>query len=294
MAISGPQKLGLRYPQAMALIAEGKASAQTLEAAQLMAGGLVFREIGVEMGISTSRAQELLRDPLLENAARRKARGLRPCADCGRPCNTDGRVTEVSERCARCAREKASAEAKWLPENIIAAMRLWADTHGGPPKAQDWHAGGGYTHPDYLAGDWPCVNTVKARFGTFNRGIRAAGMKPFREIGGQPRKPLSAKQLADTAALVEEYGLEQAAERLGLSKPGVERRLKQHKGQPTGDNKMPRELTAGQIIERELAKKLAKVDSMRSDLQNVEDEIERLKIAKSALSDGSAAVPSTA
>lgn len=291
--LSGTEKLERRYPQAMRLIAESRAPVQTLEAAQLMAGGFVFREIGEEMGISVSRAQELLRDPLLEIAARRKARGLRPCVDCGAPCNTGGSITEPSKRCGACNHARNEAEAKWKPEAVLDAIRRWVDSHGEPPYARDWNTASN-PHPDWSLGDYPSWNTVGEKFGTFNKGVEAAGFKPRYPIGGQPRRPLTKEQLAETAALVEMFGLEGAADRLGMKVSGVKRRLKQHAGIPTGDNRVPPTLKAEDVIAREIAKNERVIAKYKDKVDEAAEQIERLRIAQSALQNGSPAVPSAA
>jgi hypothetical protein len=273
----------LRYADTLALVEAGEAPEQTRVAVDLLREGLIGEQIAERMGISRSRVYELLNDPLGTKTAARKARGQRRCLDCGTPCNTNGRVSEPAVRCKACARARQSADAKWQAPQIIEAIQRWAAEHGGvPPKATEWNAGA-YAHPDYLRGDWPAYNTCSYRFGTFNEAVKAAGFTPFRELGGQPRRPLTREQLADTAALVQEHGLKGAATVLGMTPEGVKRRMKQFNNEPIGDRHMPATLTADAIIERELEKQESKAARLREELEAIEKEAGRLKIARDAL-----------
>lgn len=278
------------WSEAFELVERGEASKQVSECVALVQEGCGIPKIATRLGLSKSTVGQYLRDPTGREAKARKAKRVRPCVDCGAPCNTDGSVSRPSKRCAPCATAHQKASAKWQQNAIIDAIRRWNSIHGRPPKAQEWGSGR-YGHLDYLSGTWPAWNTVAYRFGSFNAAIRRAGYEPERQYGGQPRKPLTKEVLADTAALVEEFGLEKAAERLGMTIAGVKNRLKIHEGRK-GKQSMPKLLTAETILERELAKVEAKAQSVRSELANLDMQAERLKVAKQALSEDPAPVPS--
>lgn len=58
----------------------------------------------------------------------------------------------------------------WTRTEIIASIRRWAVKHGGrPPTLRDWKPAGE---------DWPDATTVQHKFGSWNKGIIAAGFVP--------------------------------------------------------------------------------------------------------------------
>lgn len=256
-----------RYPEALALVEAGQASDLTKRVVELVRAGHNGLAIASKLGVSKSRVYESLNDPTGEKSRARKAKAQRPCVDCGEPCNTDGSRSEPSERCHRCACAKQSADAKWKPDTV-------------PPMASEW--GDSFRrHPDFEKGGWPTATTVAYRFGTFNAAVEAAGLQPAHRPGGQPRKPLTREQLAATAALAQEHGLEGAAKRLGMTVVGVQRRIKQFENKPIRRNKVA--LTAEDIIERELEKHENKANRLREELDEIEKQRDRLKIAREAL-----------
>lgn len=113
----------------------------------------------------------------------------RSCIDCGAVCNTDGRVTSPSLRCAACDAEyrhrpevRLSRGNKgaltWSKADIIAALRFAADDSG-------WLTTTMY-HAAYLAagpGTMPSRPTIFARFDKWCLALKAAGLR-----GGTPRQ----------------------------------------------------------------------------------------------------------
>ena len=67
----------------------------------------------------------------------------------------------------------------WTRETIVYAIDLWHRRHLRAPTVSDW-AKAGPDHPSYP--------TVMRRFGSWNAGIRAAGLKP--RPPGHPVGPL--------------------------------------------------------------------------------------------------------
>lgn len=73
-------------------------------------------------------------------------------------------------------------------EQLLDAIRRWADLYGEPPATTDWaparaRAAGQLWRLDrYYAGDWPSAQTVRRRFGTLSNAIRQAGLEP-RAVG---------------------------------------------------------------------------------------------------------------
>jgi hypothetical protein len=66
---------------------------------------------------------------------------------------------------------------RWTGETIVYAIRLWYRRHQRPPCAHEWEQAGE---------DHPSRTTVARAFGSWNAGIRAAGL-PARSRGRQPQ-----------------------------------------------------------------------------------------------------------
>jgi hypothetical protein len=64
--------------------------------------------------------------------------------------------------------------APWDDAEIIGALQAWADVHGHSPASADWARSSAI---------YPAAPTVRHHFGTFNGGVRAAGLEP------EPRRP---------------------------------------------------------------------------------------------------------
>jgi hypothetical protein len=152
----------------------------------------------------------------------------RRCVDCGAVCNTDGRVAEASERCWPCHKRLMHESRRWTRESIVAAIRLWADQHGGvPPKATD--CTGLAREPG--GADFPYVGSVQQEFGTWRAAILAAGFDAFR-VGCYGRDGEDPAVIAETVRLYR-TGLSCAAvgERMGVTDSAVLSRL-QKAGEP--------------------------------------------------------------
>lgn len=61
---------------------------------------------------------------------------------------------------------------KWTDEEILEALRVWTERHGYPPKTRDWLG----TGPGR-----PCRDTVRNRFGSWRKGLAAAGVAEGRK-----------------------------------------------------------------------------------------------------------------
>jgi DNA invertase Pin-like site-specific DNA recombinase len=94
--------------------------------------------------------------------------------------------------------ERPPGNRPWTDEQILACLRSWADTHGRPPTWEDWLK----AEPSR-----PCLRTVTEHFGSWHRGLAAAGKSPpcleMATSGGEvcPSESLERRALA-TAALV--------------------------------------------------------------------------------------------
>ena len=193
MSISPEQKLAWRYPLAKRMVEDGTASPQVRRAVELLLDGKVAREIGAEMGLSTSFAQELLADPTGEKADARRRKNHGRCKSCGAKTFNGGSV-DVPAQCARCFRRERHEKAQ---ARVIHAIQRWVGLYGKPPTAMDWDLSTARSKavPERLAEieerhrghDWPYPENAQRLFGSWNAAIRAAGFEPVRP--GQRRDP---------------------------------------------------------------------------------------------------------
>lgn len=149
----------------------------------------------------------------------RKTQYSAPCVDCGVPTNGSDGFTGQSTRCVDCWSRHHHESRRWTRDAVLAAIRQWADEHGGvPPVASDWHvamAGTGY----------PNAVIVQREFGTWSAGVREAGFDPFAS-GCHGREGEDPEIVAETVRLYRSgLTLVQVADRMGLTQTGVRMRL---------------------------------------------------------------------
>jgi transcriptional regulator with XRE-family HTH domain len=115
--------------------------------------GLSLAAIAREMGISISYASSLINDPTGEAERQRKARYKNLCEQCGEPC--------YGKRCVNCI--------TWSPEDILDAIEVWGLRYGRAPYLREWA---------YAAEDHPSSGVVQRAFGSWNKAVEAAGLRP--------------------------------------------------------------------------------------------------------------------
>jgi hypothetical protein len=157
-----PEKLAERVAK---LPPESDYPPRELKARRMWVGGYTHAEIGKELGVSRSRAAEMVTDPKRLAATARKAEYGTPCVDCGKRTNPGGKVGAA--RCADCNATHLHETRHWTPENVIAELRAWAQDLGRPPVA----------HEALVAGARVSVNTVQREFGSWAKAMRAAGFE---------------------------------------------------------------------------------------------------------------------
>ncbi len=107
----------------------------------------------------------------------RKAQYEGRCKDCGAPTNGNNGRARAPARCLTCSR--AVSHPRWSERQLIDVILAWTREHGRPPKVPEWRqARDGH----------PSASTVVNRFGSWNDGIRAAGLVP-RSPGAPLRGP---------------------------------------------------------------------------------------------------------
>ena len=141
------------------------------QASELRSGGMLIREIAVELNVPESTVIRWL-NPKLErreraNAKRRKFSRKRRCPKCG------NKVSDKALICRSCQREAQSKDRYWNRERIIDAIRAWALQHGHAPTYKEWEKKG-KGHPATLtvhSGMYP-------PFASWSDALRAAGFEP--------------------------------------------------------------------------------------------------------------------
>lgn len=70
----------------------------------------------------------------------------------------------------------------WTRDRVAEAIRRWEAQTGRSPTVSDWTPTGASadSRERFAAGGWPHAQTVREVYGTFSRGVRAAGSKPGR------------------------------------------------------------------------------------------------------------------
>lgn len=167
------------------------------QAQALRAEGKLLREIAAHLGVHKTTVHSWLSDPegLAVRARKDSYRGA--CAECGNPTDGSNGRDNPSKRCRPCA----SAHAWALGEAyIIASIKEWAKLFSEPPSAVDWNQqlaiaqGAHWRVARYRATNrpWPSAPSVQDHFGTWSKGIAAAGYAPLKP--GERRDPARHRQ----------------------------------------------------------------------------------------------------
>jgi hypothetical protein len=176
------------------------------EARRLRDQGLLLREIGERMGVSTQAVHEWLSDPdgSLRRARKASYRGV--CVDCGGPTDGSNGPGKASVRCMDCI--------AWTREGILLAIMEWADDHGGvPPREQDVRIGAeGHSRLPY-------ESSVRRHFGSWNNALLAAGFDLHTD-----RRPET--QEAIMAALRAGESVQAIADRHGVTPGAIHMRVR--------------------------------------------------------------------
>lgn len=124
----------------------------------LRALGWTYKQIAAEIGVALSTVAEWLHgDP---NRQERRARYQGACEECGGPTYGGNGVGKAPARCRECV--------AWTSEDILAAIRRWSERNGQAPCGEDFTG----------IEDMPHRNTVARHFGSWARGLVAAGVRP--------------------------------------------------------------------------------------------------------------------
>ena len=148
--------LAAELPPARA-IAPGRGLSERVETARrLSAAGVGTAEIAAVLDVSPRTARSYLR--------------ARTCRDCGGP-------TVTTDLCRRCAARRAS-QLRWTREQVIRALREWTSEERRAPTTADWTPTSDATRKwgrEYPR--WPSYMTVITLFGSWRKGLDAAGIR---------------------------------------------------------------------------------------------------------------------
>lgn len=141
-------------------IAGGAGREERIGAAQRMAQAQVpVRTIAETLGVAPRTVRDYLR--------------AGTCADCGA-------FVVTSARCPRCSARRTNRP--WADrEEVLAAIRDWAEATGAPPRVEDWTPTADPRRRwarEYPR--WPSFMTVRTHFGSWPAALAAAGCPPNR------------------------------------------------------------------------------------------------------------------
>lgn len=95
---------------------------------------------------------------------------------------------DLTRRMAAMARmTNATDGLRWTPDLVIAKLREWTEMYGEPPTKSEWNPSKARSQGrpeivgNFYAGDWPHAQSVVNRFGSWNRGLIAAGL-PIHDV----------------------------------------------------------------------------------------------------------------
>ena len=141
---------------ARALTFPTSVSERVLEARSLAAGGFGLDEIADRLGVSRASAHNYLH--------------ARDCPDCGQ-----AMTAPRAERCRECTRHEPTVMRVWTHDEASAAIRVWTEEHGHPPRYRDWTPN--RRRPGRWEAEsprWPSASVVCGLFGSWNAALAAA------------------------------------------------------------------------------------------------------------------------
>jgi hypothetical protein len=123
------------------------------------------------------------------------------------------RPHRVRRQPAAPARRRFAVVPETRAEEILEAIRRWAELHGEPPTLADWEPsravarGQAWRLERFRAGEWPTTRVVRYHFGMMGAAVAAAGLRPRRRPT-RVRRPLRSADsvLESIRSWVERYG----------------------------------------------------------------------------------------
>jgi hypothetical protein len=81
----------------------------------------------------------------------------------------------------------STPESPWTENSLIEALRAWTAMYGNPPTSSQWQASKADSR--FRQHAWPSSSVVIQVFGSWNKGIEAAGLSARPRFGWDYEKP---------------------------------------------------------------------------------------------------------
>lgn len=160
------------------------------EVHRLRAEGKTWKEITAATGVPRATASQWVNDPTGEQTRRRKAGYRGTCEDCGGPTDGSNGRRGQPRRCRACQLRHQHEDRRWTREVIVEAFLRFNREVGRPPRACDlnpWLAeryglsDASERRARFSEGWLPHLPTVQREFGSFNKAVEGAGLRPYDE-----------------------------------------------------------------------------------------------------------------
>lgn len=149
------------------------------------------KEIADVLGVTSGTVSNYLADPTGARARKNRVRTSIPCKRCGNPLWQKKSKTGL---CAKCLALLRHEKRRWTQEMIIKAMKMFEREYGRQPKSVDWLV-------NTEGGKYPSTSAVQREFGSWDKGIQAAGYQSFK------KKSKSVSDLLDELRSLSKFGV---------------------------------------------------------------------------------------
>jgi len=99
-----------------------------------------------------------------------------------RPAGDTVATYEIARRPPSAHVERGAGQRRYSPEELLEAIRRWAELYGEPPTVADWdptrarREGKDWRAERYATGEWPTARMLRTAFGTMTKAVTAAGL----------------------------------------------------------------------------------------------------------------------
>lgn len=161
-----------RFPRPGTRTTSSEVAQRRRKVAELRHKGLTYAQIADRIGVARSTVHRDLADPQRDVARAARARRTATCPGCHGPMSpTEGGSGPGA--CWDCALELRRGTARL---RVVTEMLRWHREHGRSPTVGDWRE---------TTGEWPAPSAVQRLFGSWSKGLVAAGFPPRKR--GRPR-----------------------------------------------------------------------------------------------------------
>lgn len=250
---------------------------QRAETAQaLRSEGLKYREIGERMGFSISYVQDLVKDPDGRAVRARKASYAGTCEGCGAATDGSNGRDNAPRLCATCTAKKQHDDRYWTRERIVQWIKDYVAEHDEVPSSQLMVTPGVATFG---------TEGVRREFGEkgWRKAVREAGFEPLSGDFDGYCGPLHRNHpLIDERLRLYREGvpIREIAARQGVTDGAVHETIHKYLG---GGTRMSSRLSPTAVLEREKQRAQDRIDTLKAQIADEEQNIAGLKAALDAL-----------